>query len=74
MPSDLPVFFIAGADDPVGSCGKGVQKTMQLFRNAGMQHITGKIYPGARHELLNEQEREMVFQDIDQWLENLAGI
>ena len=62
MPKALPVHFIAGKSDPVGSMGKGVQKTADAFRRAGMQHVTLKLYDG-RHEIHNEDIRQTVFAD-----------
>ena len=69
MKKDLPVFFIAGGDDPVGSYGKGVQKAAEAFRQAGMQDVTVKLYPLCRHEILNEINKEEVCQDILSWIE-----
>lgn len=68
MQKDLPVFFIAGKEDPVGPYGKGVEKAAQEFRKAGMQNVSCKIYPGCRHEILNELNRLEVFEDIANWL------
>ena len=68
MQKDLPVFFIAGKEDPVGPYGKGVEKAAQEFRKAGMQNVSCKIYPGCRHEILNELNRQEVFEDIANWL------
>lgn len=62
MPKALPVHFIAGKNDPVGSMGKGVQKAADAFRKAGMQHVTLKLYDG-RHEIHNEDVRQTVFAD-----------
>ena len=68
MQKDLPVFFIAGKEDPVGPYGKGVEKAAREFRKAGMQNVSCKIYPGCRHEILNELNRQEVFEDIANWL------
>ena len=70
MKKDLPVFFIAGGDDPVGSYGKGVRKAAEAFRQAGMQDVTVKLYPLCRHEILNEINKEEVCQDILSWIES----
>ena len=69
MKKDLPVFFIAGGDDPVGSYGKGVRKAAEAFRQAGMRDVTVKLYPLCRHEILNEINKAEVFQDILTWIE-----
>lgn len=68
MRKDLPVFFIAGGDDPVGSYGKGVEKAADAFRKAGMTDVSVHIYPLCRHELLNEINKEEIYGDICQWM------
>ena len=68
MKKDLPILFIAGGDDPVGNYGKGVLQSAEAFRKAGMQDVSCKIYPLGRHEILNEINREEVYQDISSWL------
>ena len=50
--------------------GKGVQKVAGWFREAGMKDVTVKLYPGGRHEMLNETNREEVFRDTLAWLES----
>lgn len=69
MRKNLPVFFIAGGDDPVGNYGKGVQKTAEAFRKAGLTDVSVRIYPLCRHEILNEINRQEIFEDISQWLD-----
>lgn len=69
MPKDLPVLFVAGAEDPVGNAGKGVRRVEKMFRDVGMKRVECKLYPGDRHELLNELDREQVFADILGWME-----
>lgn len=68
MPKDLPVLFIAGDMDPVGSMGKGVTKTAEAFRKAGLLNVTCKLYPGARHEVHNETNKEEVYNDVLKFL------
>ena len=68
MKKDLPVFFIAGGEDPVGPYGKGVHRAAEAFRNAGMTDVKVKIYPLCRHEILNEINKEEVFEDVAKWL------
>lgn len=69
MRKDLPVFFIAGGDDPVGSYGTGVHKCVDAFRKAGMTDVSVRIYPLCRHEILNEINKEEIFEDVAQWIE-----
>lgn len=70
MDPDTPLLLISGAQDPVGDMGAGVRRTHDSFRRCGVQDMTVKLYPGLRHEILNEGEaRLQVYEDILQWLE-----
>ena len=69
MPKDLPLLFLAGDADPVGEQSKGVQRAIDSLKAVGVQNITQKFYPGARHELLVEINRQEVFADIGSWLD-----
>ena len=71
MKKDLPVFFIAGGDDPVGSYGKGIHKCVEEFKKAGMTDVSLRIYPLCRHEILNEINKEDVFADVVKWIEKV---
>lgn len=68
MRKDLPVFFIAGGEDPVGGYGKTVIQTVKAFKNAGMTDVSCKLYPLCRHEILNEINKDEVFGDISKWI------
>ncbi|MCM1144521.1 MAG: alpha/beta hydrolase [Blautia sp.] len=68
MPKELPIMMIAGADDPVGDYGKGVEKVYQSYLDCGMQNVQMKLYEKDRHELLNETDRERVYEDIYRWI------
>lgn len=68
MKKDLPVFFIAGGDDPVGSYGKGVRQAADAFKKAGMTDVSVRLYPLGRHEILNEINKEEVYEDVAQWI------
>ena len=68
MRKDLPVLFIAGSDDPVGSYGKGVKQAARAFEKVGMEQVSLRLYPLCRHEVLNELNREEVYQNILTWL------
>lgn len=68
IPTDLPILIISGEQDPVGDFGKGVIKLKERYEKQGVQDVTLKLYSGARHELLNEINREEVTQDILAWL------
>ncbi len=68
VPKDLPLLFIAGGEDPVGECGRGVQKAVDEYRKAGVCVVDMRLYPGMRHEILNELGRAQVMADVDEWL------
>ncbi|MCD7845958.1 MAG: alpha/beta hydrolase [Oscillospiraceae bacterium] len=74
MDKEMPVLFIAGDADPVGNYGKGVQKTAERFRQAGMADVSVNLYPGARHEVLNELNKEEVWDDVLGWLEDVLAL
>lgn len=69
--SDLPILILGGGDDPVGG-DKGMGKLMTHYAQTGHQRLDIKIYPGARHEMLNETNRDDAIQDIAAWLQKLA--
>lgn len=69
IPKELPVFFVSGADDPVGNYGKGVQEAYDSLKNVGMSNLSMKLYENDRHELLNETDRIQVMEDIWQWIQ-----
>ena len=71
MNKQTPCFFIAGGDDPVGEYGKGVRKAVDAFKKAGMESVSIRIYPLCRHEILNEINREEVYEDVLEWMEKL---
>ncbi len=70
VPQDLPVFFVAGSDDPVGDFGKAVHKVYCKYLAAGMRDVQLKLYKGDRHEILNERDRQQVYADLYTWLSN----
>lgn len=69
IPKDLPILLIAGEEDPVGEYGKLVRRLYDLYRRAGCRQVEIKLYPGKRHELFNEKEREGIYEHLKIWLE-----
>lgn len=69
IPKDLPLLVTSGEDDPVGDYGKGVKLAYQSYVSAGIKDVTLKIYPGDRHEILNELDRAQVYDDLLKWFE-----
>ena len=59
---DLPVRFYSGADDPCAPDEKGFRAAMESMRRAGYSDVQGSMFPGMRHEILNEKDREKVFE------------
>ena len=68
VPTDLPILLISGEDDPVGGYGKGVMQVAGALTHAGARRLTTALIPGARHEVLNETDREETFALIDKWI------
>ena len=53
--TSLPILLISGQDDPVGDAGKGVQAIFNRMKKTGMENVTMRLFPGARHDLLHEE-------------------
>ena len=61
---ELPVHFISGGDDPCRVSDEALEKAVESMRIVGYKQVDLKIYPGMRHEILNETERMTVWNDI----------
>jgi len=68
IPKRLPLFIVSGAQDPVGGLGKGVKDVYDLYKEAGILDLTYKLYENDRHEILNETDKQMVFEDLLAWM------
>jgi len=68
-PTDLPILLVSGSRDPVGGQGAGVWEVAQRYEAAGVWDVTVRLYESARHELLNETNRDEVAGDILDWLD-----
>lgn len=64
----LPMLVISGAKDPVGANGRGVRTFIQAMKEYTTSQLTLLLYEEARHELLNEINQEVVYQDLYFWL------
>jgi alpha-beta hydrolase superfamily lysophospholipase len=69
MNLDIPVFFVSGKDDPVGNLGAGVELAYKKFQKAGVKDVSMKLYDKDRHEILNELDRQDVYEDLYHWFE-----
>lgn len=68
VPKNLPVFMVSGDEDPVGDYGKGVQRAYASLKEVGLEQLQLKLYEKGRHELLNEVNRDVIMQDIYDWI------
>lgn len=64
VPLSLPIYIIAGSEDPVGDYGQGVREVFSLLDDHEQCNLGMKIYDGMRHEILNELGREEVMEDV----------
>ena len=69
VPKTLPIFFVAGKEDPVGNFGKSVENIYKNYKSCGIQDVSIKLYEKDRHEILNEVDRRIVFEDLLRWME-----
>ncbi len=65
--NDLPILLTAGEDDPVGNYGAGIKQVYNDLKQAGKKDVAIKLYPGMRHEILNEVDNKIVYEDIAAW-------
>ncbi|MEG2843217.1 MAG: alpha/beta fold hydrolase [Ruthenibacterium sp.] len=67
LPKDKPYLLVSGSMDPVGNFGDGVREVYGWMKQAG-DNVEMKLYEGARHELLNEINRDEVKDDLFAWI------
>lgn len=71
--ADLPVLVVSGAADPLHGDGALIDMLVERWRGAGMQRIETKLYPGGRHEVLNETNRAEVMRELVAWIRAAPG-
>ncbi len=69
MDKNTPIYIFSGDQDPVGGMGKGVKKVHGYFKAQGVKDLELKLYPGGRHEMFNELNRDEVKEDLVAWLD-----
>jgi alpha-beta hydrolase superfamily lysophospholipase len=69
---DLPIYVFVGDKDPINEDLKLLEPLTRRYREAGLSDLTVKVYPGGRHEMLNETNRAEVVADLSAWLERVA--
>lgn len=73
IPKRLPIYIAAGAEDPVGEYGKSVYNLFTLYKDIGLNDVKLKLYPGMRHEVLNEVDKDKVYEDLLTWINDVKG-
>ena len=66
---DLPIFFIAGSDDPIIVSKDKWLESQNFLKILGYTNVKGKLYPNLRHELLNEKNNQEIYNDIIKFIE-----
>ena len=67
---DLEIKFFSGKEDPCAKSYKAFREAMLHIKHQGYKNVSGKMYKGMRHEVLNERERIRVYRDISRFIEN----
>lgn len=68
IPKELPILVMAGTEDPVGAYGREPSAFAKQCTDAGIADVVLKLYEGDRHEILNETDKEKVWEDLFVWL------
>lgn len=66
----MPLFFISGGYDPLSNYGEQIHKLIKKLRHLGYDHVQSKLYPEARHEVLNEINNKEVYKDVLDFLKS----
>ncbi|MYR06961.1 alpha/beta fold hydrolase [Gordonia sp. SID5947] len=69
MASSLPILIAVGDLDPVNGGLALVDLLVAHYRAGGLTDVSVKVYPGARHEILNEINRDEVRRDLIEWID-----
>lgn len=68
--NELPIYIMSGDNDPVGNFGKGTTLLFNKLKKVGINDLTLKLYKDGRHEMINEINKEEVYNNILEWIEN----
>ena len=71
--ADLPIKIASGAEDPVHEGGAGFERLSALYKARGFADLEVTLWPGMRHEILNEVDRDAVMDDFATWMNRVAG-
>jgi alpha-beta hydrolase superfamily lysophospholipase len=72
IPPDLPILITGGEDDPVGG-KRGQSRLAHAYRRTGHKNVTLRLWPGGRHEMLNEINRDEFTRAVLEWIGRQAG-
>jgi alpha-beta hydrolase superfamily lysophospholipase len=72
IPRDLPIYLFGGELDPVGGRA-GIGRLGAELRAAGVERVVERVYPGGRHEMLNETNRDEVTRELCEWLASVVA-
>ncbi len=64
----MPILLLRGSDDPCVGGEKGSTDSIKILQKAGFKNLTTKVYQGMRHEILNEKDKQTVYQDVSVFL------
>lgn len=73
-PKELPILLLSGKEDPLGNYGKGIAHLEDMFQSLHFRDVKSVLYPGARHELCHELNRDDVYDTVIDWLNRHAHI
>jgi alpha-beta hydrolase superfamily lysophospholipase len=73
VPKDTPLYLLAGDRDPLGYNGKGMKRLHDAYKRAGIADVRLKLYPGGRHEMFNETNRQEVMDDLIAWCNEMVA-
>jgi len=69
IPQNLPIYIFSGSQDPVHGGQADLDRLVDAYRKCGLTQITYKLYPGGRHEMFNEKNKDEVLSELVLWLE-----
>lgn len=68
VPKNIPLLLLSGEQDPVGNFGKDVKRLYDSYINSNITDVSIKLYNDDRHEILNELDKENIYEDILNWI------
>jgi len=69
LSKELPIYLLTGDKDPATANGQGIIDVHKAYKKAGIVDVSYQVYKDARHEILNEINKDEVYRDILSWLQ-----